>query len=175
MKRPAKAVHHSLAAWPAALVFAAHAAVAADPPRVADLAWLAGCWEGKQPTSTVEEQWMAPAAGLMLGMNRTLRRGGEPAWEWLRLFERDATVVYVAAPVGQAPTEFVLEALTDDQAVFTNPAHDFPQTIRYRRSAEGRIVASAEGRVGGDLRILNFPMNRVDCAAAGPAPKHSAP
>jgi hypothetical protein len=32
------------------------------------LGWLAGCWELRTPTRTVEEYWMRPRGGTMLGM-----------------------------------------------------------------------------------------------------------
>lgn len=171
MSRLSKALLFAVGTGPLALAVGLPASLAAEPPRVADLDWLAGCWAVRQPHTTIEEQWMTPAEGLMLGMSRRIRPGGESSWEWLRLFERDGALVLAAAPSDGTATEFVLETLSDDQAVFVNPGHDFPQTIRYRRTGEARLVGSAEGIVGGDLRILSFPMDRVDC----PAPREPGP
>lgn len=43
----------------------AHAQPTARP--TASLAWLAGCWEMRAGRRVVEEQWTAPAAGVLLG------------------------------------------------------------------------------------------------------------
>jgi uncharacterized protein DUF6265 len=39
------------------------------------VAWLQGCWRSTRGEATVEEQWMAPRGGTMLGMGRTVRGG----------------------------------------------------------------------------------------------------
>jgi hypothetical protein len=134
-----------------------------EGPRLEDLAWLGGCWSGEQPTGTVEEVWMQPADGLMLGMNRQLRKERRPSWEWLAILELDGTLVYRALPAGQAMTDFRLDKLSKDEAVFVNPEHDFPQTIRYLRGEDGRMMARAEGMNEGRMRILSFPMERAKC------------
>ena len=36
-------------------------------------AFMTGCWERRSNTSLVEEQWLAPRGGVMLGMSRTVR------------------------------------------------------------------------------------------------------
>ncbi len=48
--------------------------------RLARLAWLAGCWEVAGATTVVEEQWMRPRGGSMLGMSRTTRDGRTGNW-----------------------------------------------------------------------------------------------
>ena len=47
---------------------------AGDPSAgvIEKLSWLAGCWEQKDAQRHVEEQWMAPRGGTMLGMGRTV-------------------------------------------------------------------------------------------------------
>lgn len=112
---------------------------------VADLAWLAGAWQGTRGTSgttTIEERWSPARGGAMLGVSRTVARGRMTAFEFLRIVERDGGLVYVAQPGGGAATEFVLTELGDQRAVFENPRHDSPQRIVYELSAEGRLSAS---------------------------------
>lgn len=147
------------------LVLLPFASAGAEGPRLEDLAWLGGCWSGEQPTGTVEEVWMQPADGLMLGMNRQLRKERRPSWEWLAILELDDTLVYRAMPAGQSLTDFRLDKLSKDEAVFVNPEHDFPQVIRYLRGEDGRMMARAEGMNEGRMRILSFPMQRAECDA----------
>ena len=52
------------------------------------LAWLQGCWEMVSPQRIVEEQWMSPRGGSMLGMSRTVR--GDALVEYVGLAHHQA-------------------------------------------------------------------------------------
>lgn len=119
-------------------------------PSLEDLAWLAGHWReerGEEATRrVVEELWMPPRGGLMLGLNRTLQGGTARAFEYLRIEQRtDGRVVLVASPGGRGSTEFPLTAVDAAHAVFENPEHDFPRRIEYVLEASGSLTASIHG------------------------------
>ena len=137
--------------------------VVRDTASVSRLGWLAGCWRLRAGTRIVEEQWMAPAGGMMLGMGRTTRDGRVTEFEQLRIFEREGRAVYAASPSGQAPAEFVAGATSDTLVAFENPAHDFPQRVIYRRSARDSVTARVEGTVGGKQRSTEFRYGRATC------------
>jgi hypothetical protein len=65
--------------WKAAvliLLLAGYSALAqASKPTVNDLAWLAGCWESNVNGREINEQWMKPSGGVMLGMGARWRMG----------------------------------------------------------------------------------------------------
>jgi hypothetical protein len=42
---------------------------------IADLAWIAGCWDGSGGGRESLEQWMMPSGQTMLGMSRTVANG----------------------------------------------------------------------------------------------------
>ena len=107
-----------------------------------DMAWLSGAWTGTRRTSSIEERWSPPSGGALLGVSRTVKGGKMTAFEYLRIVERDAGLVYVAQPGGGAATEFVLTELGENRAVFDNPRHDYPQRIAYELSAEGALSAT---------------------------------
>lgn len=127
------------------------------------LAWMTGCWEFTADERTVEEQWMAPRGGTMMGMSRTVRGNRTVAWETIILRE-DSTgaVSYNAFPGGQAPAVFPASEVSDSHAVFANPAHDFPQRIIYRRQGD-TLAARVEGEIGGTPRGSDFPYRKVSC------------
>jgi hypothetical protein len=133
------------------------------PGGVQRLAWLAGCWERTNGPTIIEEQWMRPRGGAMLGMSRTVRRDTVVEFEQLRIFERAGRAVYAAAPSGQAPAEFETAVTTDSLVTFENPAHDFPQRIIYRRRGADSLIARIEGLRGGQVRGVDFPYRRVTC------------
>lgn len=62
---------------------------------------------------------------------------------------------------GHPPTEFGLLRQAENEAVFENAAHDFPQRVLYRREAADRLVARIEGLRNGQLRGIDFAMQRT--------------
>ena len=52
----------------------------------------------------------------------------------------------MAQPQGNPPTAFALQSdSAADEAVFTNPAHDFPTRIGYRRVSNDALLAWISG------------------------------
>jgi hypothetical protein len=107
---------------------------------------------------------MAPAGRSMLGMSRTVRGGTTVAFEFLRIIEdEDGKVILVASPSGQQSTTFALASQTDNEAVFENPEHDFPQRVIYRLMPESLLLGTVEGTINGVAKIIDFPMKKTDC------------
>lgn len=132
-------------------------------PSAARLAWLAGCWRQTTGTRVVDEQWMMPSAGTMLGMSRTVRDGQVTEYEQLRIHERNGRVVYTASPSGQATADFEASSTSDTLVTFENSAHDFPQRISYRTRGRDSVVARVEGARNGQVRGFDFVYGRVAC------------
>ncbi|MEZ6013899.1 MAG: DUF6265 family protein [Planctomycetota bacterium] len=126
---------------------------------IEDVAWLSGAWvgtKGAEGATSIEERWTQPLGGAMLAVSRTVSRGKMVAFEYLRIIEREAGLIYVAQPGGAPPTEFVLTELDGTRAVFENPRHDFPQRIEYELAAEGALAASIGYAKGGRPRRFDF-------------------
>lgn len=129
-------------------------------PKITNLAWLAGHWEGERDGRVTEEVWLAPAGGFLLGMNRTVSKAGKGQFEFLRIEERPDGIVYVASPSGQATTDFPLVEAHDGYALFENPEHDFPKSVEYRRDAEGALHVRAARGTGGEGGGLEWTWTR---------------
>ena len=113
--------------------------------RLTDLAWLAGPWVTTKGDRTVEEQWLAPSGGGMLGMSRTVRGGKMTEFEFLRIEQRGSDLFYIAQPGGRPPTEFKAVKLSPNEVTFENLQHDFPQQIIYTRNPDGSLTAKVQG------------------------------
>jgi hypothetical protein len=135
----------------------------AESASVEDLAWLAGCWASVGAEAGSGEQWMEPAGGTLLGVNRTVKGSETVAHEFMQIRETESgEIEFIANPSGQSEAAFSLVGLSETEVIFENPDHDFPQRIIYRLKGdylEGRI----EGKVKGELRVVDFPLRRVDC------------
>jgi len=127
------------------------------------LRWLAGCWEQRRGTRVVQEQWMAPSGGMLLGMSRTVSGDVARAFELLRIVRQDGVLTYIAQPGGGVATSFAASTVSDSVVVFANPAHDFPQRIMYRKAGSDSLIARIEGDQGGQVRGMDIPMRRGRC------------
>ena len=138
------------------------ASAVAQPGGAQRLAWLQGCWAIDAPERTVEEQWMAPRAGSLLGMSRTVRGGKLMAHESVILRERGDRFEYEVSPSGQAITVFTSTEVGNGSIVFENLQHDFPQRIGYARRGAS-LEAWIEGPVKGQNKRIEYAYQRVPC------------
>jgi hypothetical protein len=131
-------------------------------PLIERAAFMQGCWERRAGNRIVEEQWLRPRGGTMLGMSRTVRGDSLIEYEFVRLYQRGEQLVYAAQPSGQAPAAFTSTAITEKAIVFANPQHDFPQRISYRLAGDS-LFARVEGTLDGRERGVDFRYARVRC------------
>jgi hypothetical protein len=114
--------------------------------KIEDLAWLSGDWETAPGRMQTDEHWTKVSGGSLIGMSRTVAGGRTVFFEYLRIEARGSEIFYVAHPKARTPgTDFKLARLNSQEAVFENPAHDFPKRITYRRNADGSLTARVEG------------------------------
>lgn len=127
---------------------AASAAAEGPAARIEQLAFMAGSWSAPSGGADVEEVWLAPRGGLMLGLGRTVRDGKAVDWEFMRIEEQGGTLVYLASPGGRPATPFPLAALDATSAAFES-ALEFPRRVSYRANPDGTLTARIEGTRNG--------------------------
>ena len=130
--------------------------------RVEQVAWLAGCWEDSTAQRTVEEQWMAPRGHTMLSAGRTTRGDTVVAYEMVLIREQGGQLAYEAHPSGQPSAVFLSRTISENEVVFENLQHDFPQRVGYRRDGDS-LRAWIEGPRNGQTRRVEFRYRRVAC------------
>ncbi|MEN9864896.1 MAG: hypothetical protein RL748_486 [Pseudomonadota bacterium] len=129
------------------------------------IGWLAGCWGAENREAGSGEHWMAPAGGSMLGVGRTVKGGKTVETEFLQIRADDqGKLQYIALPSGQTQATFGEKSFANNEIVFENLQHDFPQRISYRLSAEHQVLARIEGMRNGKLKGIEYPLKRVACA-----------
>jgi hypothetical protein len=138
---------------------------AAGPSSVDDLKWLTGCWASVGGETGSGEQWTIPAGNTLFGVSRTVHGGKTVAYEFMQIRSTEnGEIEFIAKPSGQTGASFLMKSLTENEVVFENPAHDFPQRVIYRLKAPGNLEASIEGHVKGEGRTINFSLKRIGCA-----------
>ena len=129
------------------------------------VSWLQGCWQLESGGRVVEEQWMAPRGGVMLGMGRTVRGGTLVEYESVILREQDGRLAYEAHPSGQPSAVFTSASVSGSTVIFENPTHDYPQRVGYQRDGDS-LLAWIDGTANGKSRRVDFPYRRVACAGS---------
>ena len=118
----------------ASLMMLAQAAGAAPMP-----AFLAGCWEERRAEDAwTEECWTNSRGGLMIGSGRDGQGDAVRHWEWMRI-ERsaDGGITFHASPKGAPSAAFKATAVDATSITFVNAAHDYPQRVSYKLTADG--------------------------------------
>ena len=131
------------------------------------LSWMAGCWQSETGNRAIEEMWMQPSGGLMVGGSRTLVGGEASAYEHLRIRAEGDQIVYTAVPSGQAEADFRSTSVTDSGFTVENLEHDFPQRIIYRQTAPDVLTVRVEGPGPNGTRGFDIGFQRVSCGRRG--------
>lgn len=131
----------------ALLAFSA-VAVAGDRTRSEMPGWITGAWARSEGNKWADEFWTPPRAGIMIGASRSGVGEKLEFWEHMRIVtETDRTIVFWAIVADQQPVRFVATKNTASEIIFENPAHDYPQRIRYWR--EGKELKAQISQIDG--------------------------
>jgi hypothetical protein len=135
----------------------------AQQPAVALPTWLSGCWRQVDAGQIVDEVWLAPAGGSLLGVSRSVEGDSIRGYELMLIRPGTNGLLLEASPARQPPAAFLASAVTDSSLTFENLTHDFPQVIRYARRGGDSLLAMISGTVRDRQRTINFAYGRVSC------------
>jgi hypothetical protein len=124
---------------------------------------MAGCWRQIQAGQVIDEVWLAPAGGALIGLSRSVEGDSLRNHETMLVRARLNGLVFEASPSGQPPAVFMATVVTDTSILFENPTHDFPQAIRYARHGEDSLLAMISGTVRDRQRSINYAYARAPC------------
>jgi hypothetical protein len=144
-------------------IAASQAAQTSPTPTVKDVAWIAGCWDSTRNGRHVAEHWMPPEGGTMMGVSRTTMGEKTTEWEFLIIRQGTQGLDYVSRPSRQPEATFTALRASANEVIFENPAHDFPQRVRYKRLGKDSLHARIEGKRNGTERGVDFMYARVPC------------
>lgn len=99
--------------------------------------WLTGAWAMMDGDLWADEFWTPPRADIMIGAARMGQGDQLRNWESMRIaYDDDGMLAYWAMPNGQPATKFALVSRSENEIVFANAGHDYPQRIRYWREGK---------------------------------------
>lgn len=146
------------------------AAAAKAAPRLSDLAWMAGRWQGQTTQGlAVEETVSEPAAGVMMGMFRAMRGEQTLVLEFFSLRETPEGIEMRLRHFSPAmePWEkgdailLRLQSWDGSRAVFENPVHGEPKRTVITRTADDTMTSRSEIVDGKGGRTIELTLRRV--------------
>ncbi|MEM6486059.1 MAG: DUF6265 family protein [Pseudomonadota bacterium] len=131
--------------------------------------WMAGCWISEDRQSL--EVWTQDNPQTLIGFSSVVKDGRIGFYELMSIRlqgtedgqEERGGLVFTAYPANQPGGSFPAIELDEQAVVFSNPAHDYPQRIRYRRRGDQLFADIA--LVNGD-RLVEF--DKKSCEALSP-------
>ena len=127
------------------------------------LSWMTGCWERTVDDFVIEERWMHPRWGAILGLSQTIEAGETIGYELMKIETTATGVVFYADLLGQDPVEFTATNLSTDSASFENTERDVPRRITYTRADADALVAQIDDGAPGEPIELTY--HRFTCEA----------
>lgn len=114
--------------------------------------FMAGTWMMEDGAAWSDELWSDPKGGLMLGVSRSGFARQLRFWETARIQRKaDGSISLFVRPQDAKETEFKQALRSADAVEFTNPAHDFPQRIRYWR--QGQLLMAEASLLDGSNAV----------------------
>ena len=145
-----------------------YAADPKPPASVADLAWIAGQWQGQKGGDPLDEHWSAPASGTMMGMFRWIKGGKILVYEFLALEDGPKGPVLllrhfrpglIALEEKDSPLRCPLAGGGPGEAVFACESE--PTRLTFRRAGENGLTVLLEKQKDGQTRTDEFVYSRV--------------
>jgi hypothetical protein len=132
-------------------------------PELNKMEWLLGSWENHSEEGDAAEIWKKENDSTYSGVSYFIVGKDTVSSEKISLEQRGDEVFYIPTVNDQnagKPVKFKLTSSENDQLVFENPSHDFPQKITYRKFSKDSLMAEISGKLNGKESAQQFPLTR---------------
>lgn len=127
-------------------------------------AWFLGEWGNKSTEGELTERWKKENDSLFLGESYFVVGKKDTVFaEHIKLWESNGKLTYTAKVPNQNDNEavdFEMTSSTDNQIVFENPKHDYPNKIVYNKINNDSLVAEIFGIQKGKPASEKFAMKK---------------
>lgn len=126
--------------------------------------WFIGTWECTTPEGSLYESWHQTSPEALAGKSYFLNGKDTSLFETVKLIHENNRLHYIVTTANQnnqQPVRFSSISITDNELVFENKEHDFPQIIKYNKISNDSIVAEISGSKNGKSMSELFPMKKM--------------
>jgi hypothetical protein len=127
-------------------------------------AWLIGSWENRSQEGNAYESWTKENDSVYTGQSCFVIGTDTVSSESIRIEQRGEELFYIPTVKEQnngRPVSFTMTASAENELIFENPGHDFPQKITYLKITDDSLVAEISGNLEGKASAQRFPLKRV--------------
>ncbi|HOY12444.1 MAG TPA: DUF6265 family protein [Saprospiraceae bacterium] len=126
--------------------------------------WLIGTWENKTSRGSMYESWNKLNDSVLSGKSYIINEKDTIVFETIQIVQEENKLFYIPTVKnqnGNLPIRFAGKNITENQLIFENPDHDFPQIISYTKIGLDSLIAVISGVKNGQERKQTFAMKRV--------------
>ena len=130
---------------------------------LAEIEWVLGKWQVNESSSF--EEWMKVSKDIYRGKGYKVRKNDTLITETIEIVKRDDAIFYIPSVSDQndgKPVAFRLISKKQEELVFENKKHDFPQRIIYEKRSDSLIDARIEGMKQGFFSEVKFKLKKVN-------------
>ena len=123
--------------------------------------WILGTWENKSADGVLSETWTKTNDSTFQGQSYFIKEKDTIHFETIVLQQKDEALTYKATVKGQnedKPVSFSLTETTENQLVFENKKHDYPQKISYQKDTKNNLVTIISGITDGKTTTEKYTL-----------------
>jgi hypothetical protein len=120
-----------------------------------------GKWKMDSEKTEYYEEWELINENEIVGIGFSIEEGDSVLSEQLYLKKFADVWAYVAIPANQKITLFALKEYSENNFIFENEEHNYPQRIIYEFISDGKLKAVIEGLLDGELMRREFNFKRI--------------
>lgn len=140
-----------------------HKESAAGLSKIKQMDWVIGKWENNAGDGSFHEIWTKTNDTIYSGRSFMIANEDTVFSESISLELKQNELFYIPTVSNQnnaKPIEFKFIAIENNEIIFENKEHDFPQRIIYKQLAPDSLYARVEGNDKGKFRKEEFLMKR---------------
>ncbi|WP_313807140.1 DUF6265 family protein [Flavobacterium sp.] len=125
--------------------------------------WLVGEWRNWNKEGNLTEIWSSKNDSTLSGATHFTVEIDTMFSEKIEITQVKDSLFYNTKVSNQNDgkmVSFKATSITEDELVFENPKHDFPQKITYRKITSDSLVAEISGMKNGKESKESFPMKK---------------
>ncbi|MGN7811331.1 DUF6265 family protein [Flavobacterium sp. 22076] len=132
--------------------------------KLAKAEWFIGEWGNKSADGELTERWKKENDSVYLGESYFVVGQNDTVFaEHVRLEEANGKLAYIVTVPGQnqeLPVSFEMTSAADNQIVFENQKHDYPNKIIYNLVEKDSLIAEISGLKKGKPYTEKFIMKK---------------
>ena len=123
--------------------------------------WILGTWENKSADGVLSETWTKTNDSTFQGQSYFIKEKDTIHFETIILQQNGENLTYNATVKGQnedKPVSFSLTETSENQLVFENKKHDYPQKISYQKDTKNNLVTIISGITDGKTTTEKYTL-----------------